>query len=119
MRLYHPQRDRGGSAYRPDTTVKEARKAAEVLIAKGAGMALITLGEKGALLHGRGASDLIPPFAVGRVVETPGAGDAFNGGFAVGLSQGMTPADAVKLGCAVAGISVTRQRCQCQIARKQ
>jgi ribokinase len=42
------------------------------------------------------------------VVETTGAGDAFNGGLAVGLSEGMDIVAATRFGCAVAGISVTR-----------
>jgi len=42
------------------------------------------------------------------VVETTGAGDAFNGGFAVALAEGRSMADAMRFGCAVAGISVTR-----------
>jgi ribokinase len=42
------------------------------------------------------------------VVETTGAGDAFNGGFAVAIARGATPAEAARFGCAVAGISVTR-----------
>jgi ribokinase len=41
-------------------------------------------------------------------VETTGAGDAFNGGFAVALSEGMDIAAALRFGCATAGISVTR-----------
>jgi ribokinase len=50
----------------------------------------------------------LPAFKVGPVVETTGAGDAFNGGFAAALARGMDPASAVRFGCAVAGISVTR-----------
>jgi ribokinase len=42
------------------------------------------------------------------VVETTGAGDAFNGGFATALARGFDPVAAVRFGCAVAGISVTR-----------
>ena len=56
----------------------------------------------------RPAPTLSPPIDVGPVVETTGAGDAFNGGLAVGLSRGFAPVDAVRFGCAVAGISVTR-----------
>jgi ribokinase len=85
-----------------------ARKAADVLLRKGAGAAIITLGEAGALLHTDRRSELIPAFKVGPVVETTGAGDAFNGGFATALSRGMAPMAAVRFGCAVAGISVTR-----------
>ena len=69
---------------------------------------VITLGEMGALFHSRERSIHIPAFDAGPVVETTGAGDAFNGGFATGLARGMSPAEAVRFGCAVAGISVTR-----------
>ncbi|MEO5619741.1 MAG: PfkB family carbohydrate kinase, partial [Cypionkella sp.] len=34
--------------------------------------------------------------------------DAFNGGFAVGLAEGLTVPEALRFGCATAGISVTR-----------
>lgn len=89
-------------------SIEGARKAAEALIAKGAKAAVITLGEKGALLHAGGVSGLVPAFSAGPVVETTGAGDAFNGGFAAALARGDTPLDAVRFACAVAGISVTR-----------
>ena len=92
----------------PVTTIDEARKAGDVLLAKGVGTALITLGEAGALLHTRAASTHIPAFRAGPVVETAGAGDAFNGGFAAAMAGGATPAEAARFGCAVAGISVTR-----------
>ncbi len=92
----------------PVTSVEEARAAAARLVSRGAGAAVITLGEKGALFHGDGRSELVPAYRVGRVAETTGAGDAFNGGFAVGLARGMAPLEAVRFGCAVAGISVTR-----------
>ena len=50
----------------------------------------------------------LPVMKAGPVVETTGAGDAFNGGFAAALAGGATPADAVRFGIAIAGISVTR-----------
>ncbi len=89
-------------------SVADARKAGDVLLAKGAGAALITLGEAGALLHTRTRSTLIPAFKAGPVVETTGAGDAFNGGFAAALARGLEPEAAARFGCATAGISVTR-----------
>ena len=85
-----------------------ARKAADALLKKGAKAAVITLGEAGALYHAAGRSEFVPAFKVAPVVETTGAGDAFNGGFAVALARGMDPVAAVRFGCAVAGISVTR-----------
>jgi len=89
-------------------TIDDARKAADVFLAKGVGTALITLGENGALLHSRGTSVHIPVFHAGPVVETAGAGDAFNGGFAAALARGDSPEDAARFASALAGISVTR-----------
>lgn len=88
--------------------VEAARAAADRLIARGVGAALITLGERGALYHAPGRSVLVPVVRAGAVVETTGAGDAFNGGFATALSRGMDPVEAARFGCAVAGLSVTR-----------
>jgi ribokinase len=92
----------------PVDGVAAARAAADLLVARGAGGAVVTLGAQGALLHAVGHSELVPAVDAGPVVETTGAGDGFNAGFAVGLARGMAPAAAVRLGCAVAGISVTR-----------
>ncbi len=50
----------------------------------------------------------VPAVNAGKVLETTGAGDAFNGGFAVALSEGMDLVAAARFGCATAGISVTR-----------
>jgi ribokinase len=89
-------------------SLDDARRAADRLLAKGVGAAVITLGEKGALFHDTASSEHVPAITVGDVVETTGAGDAFNGGLAVALSRGLAPLDAVRFANAVAGISVTR-----------
>ncbi len=92
----------------PVTDIASAERAARALMAKGVGAALITLGENGALLVTSDQVTHVPAITAGPVVETTGAGDAFNGGFAVGLSEGMDPVEAVRFGAATAGISVTR-----------
>src|SRR3990167_2637918 len=92
----------------PVTTVAEAEAAADALLAKGVGAVIITLGDKGALYRDRTRSVHVPVISAGPVVETTGAGDAFNGGFAVALSEGRDVVEAVRFGCATAGISVTR-----------
>ena len=89
----------------PVRNEKEAETAAKFLNELGVKTPIITMGEQGAFLHEHG---LIPAFDVGEVVETTGAGDAFNGGFAVALSEGKSALEAVKFGCAAASISVTR-----------
>ncbi len=90
------------------TSVAEATQAAQALLDAGVGVAIITLGENGALYHDGTTTMHVPAFDAGPVVETTGAGDAFNGGFAAALARGMAPLDAVRFGCATAAISVTR-----------
>ncbi|PBB94266.1 ribokinase [Mesorhizobium sp. WSM3864] len=90
------------------SSVDDARRAADSLLAKGVGAVIVTLGEKGALLHTRERSDHVGAVTAGPVIETTGAGDAFNGGLAAALAKGVEPLEAVRFACAVAGISVTR-----------
>ena len=92
----------------PVTTLAEAEKVADALMARGVGAVIVTLGSKGALYRDRTRSVHVPVISAGPVVETTGAGDAFNGGFAVALSEGKDVVEAVRFGCATAGISVTR-----------
>lgn len=92
----------------PVTTTAEARAAAAELVRRGARNAVITLGENGALLFGEAGDALVPAFRVAHVVDTTGAGDAFNGGFAVALAEGVAPIKAVRFGCATAALSVQK-----------
>lgn len=89
-------------------TLADAERAADALIARGAGAALVTLGENGALLRDPARSLHVPAMSAGPVVETTGAGDAFNGGFAAALAEGADPVEAARFGTAAAALSVTR-----------
>lgn len=89
-------------------TAADATKAAEVLLNQGAGAAIITLGENGCLYHDGTSPVHIPALNAGTTIETTGAGDAFNGGFAAALAEGKSPLDAIRFGTATAAISVTR-----------
>lgn len=91
------------------TGPEEARRAGDIMLQKGAKTALITLGELGALYHSSETSELVPAVNAGPVIDTTGAGDAFIGGFASALSRDLAPLDAVRFGCATAGIAVTRR----------
>ncbi|MEP3331799.1 ribokinase [Sedimentitalea sp.] len=86
-------------------TPEDAARAAERLCELGVGTPIITMGEQGAYLHGHG---MVLAIRAGNVVETTGAGDAFNGAFAAALSRCETTLRAVQIGCATAGLSVTR-----------
>lgn len=92
----------------PVESLDEAERAAAALLERGVRNAVITLGARGVLVKNSKLTEHIPAVNAGPVVETTGAGDAFNGGFAVGLSEGMDIVEAARFGCATAGISVTR-----------
>jgi ribokinase len=83
----------------------DAGRACEALRELGVSTPIITLGERGAYVFGHG---LVPAFDAGPVVETTGAGDAFNGGFAAAIAEGMAVEEAARYGCATAGLSVTK-----------
>ncbi len=85
-----------------------AEAAAAALLELGVGTALITLGENGVLIGSHEGATHIPAMNAGAIVETTGAGDAFNGGFAVALAEGLGVDEATRFGCATAAISVTR-----------
>lgn len=92
----------------PVVTVADAERAADALLARGVGAVIVTLGSNGALYRDKSRSVHVPAISAGPVVETTGAGDAFNGGFAVALAEGRDVIAAMRFGCATAGISVTR-----------
>ena len=89
-------------------TVEDAEKAAEILIGKGIKNVIITLGKKGAFFSNGKEKLLVPPTDL-KAVDTTGAGDAFNGGFAVALAEGKDIETAIKFANCVASISVTRK----------
>lgn len=85
--------------------VAEATTAAQVLRARGPGLVIVTLGERGALVVDCQAAELVPALPVA-AVDTSGAGDAFIGGLAVFLAQQVLR-DAVRRANAVAALAVT------------
>ncbi|MHB8817041.1 MAG: PfkB family carbohydrate kinase, partial [Steroidobacteraceae bacterium] len=89
-------------------SLEDAERAANALLQRGVGTAVITLGAQGALVKNARLLEHVPALVAGSVLETTGAGDAFNGGLAVALAEGRDLVEAVRFGCAVAGISVTR-----------
>lgn len=89
-------------------SVEDALRAARVIQAKGAKNIIITLGEKGALiLDSKGEFKHVPSFKVD-AVDTTGAGDAFNGAFALALAEGKDIYSATVFANATAALSVTR-----------
>jgi len=94
------------------TTEFEPRRAVRRLRQKGAHGVLLKLGHDGAVVAEEGGEiEALPAFDV-QAIDTTAAGDAFNGGFAVGLMRGMNAFESARFAAAVAGISVTRTGAQ-------
>ena len=89
------------------TSEKEAKLAAHKLISFGVKKVIITLGEKG-LFYADGQDEIYLKANSVKTVDTTGAGDAFNGGLAFGLSKGKSIKECLELANKVAGISTTK-----------
>ena len=93
----------------PVVTHDDASKAAATLLAMGIKNVIITLGEKGAFFANTNENfsshiaNLSNP-----VVDTTGAGDAFNAGFAAALTENQSIRDAIAFASATAGLSTTK-----------
>ncbi|MBO9342336.1 MAG: ribokinase [Roseiflexus sp.] len=97
-----------GIAVRDD---QGAIAAARALIARGARRVAIKLGARGALTADAEGEQFWSPFTV-TPVDTVAAGDAFNGGLAVALSEGRSFDEAIRWGLAAGALSVTRHGAQ-------
>ena len=85
----------------------DLNEACKILHQAGAKVITITLGSEGTLVSTSETKHTIPSIKV-VPVDTTGAGDAFNGGFAAALAEGMAPLEAIRFATATAAISVTR-----------
>jgi ribokinase len=85
--------------------------AARALIARGARRVALKLGARGALTADTEGEQFWSSFTV-TPVDTVAAGDAFNGGLAVALSEGRSFDEAIRWGLAAGALSVTRHGAQ-------
>ena len=86
---------------------KDAKLAAEKLINFGIKKVIITLGEKG-LFYSDGKEEIFLKASIVKAIDTTGAGDAFNGGLAFGLSEEKSIKECLTLANKVAGVSTTK-----------
>jgi len=93
--------------YEPGS-VEEAARAAGELTARGARAAVVTLGARGAYVAGGGGEGYIAPFGV-TPVSTVAAGDCFNAGLAVALSEARSLMEAARFASATGALSTTKE----------
>ncbi len=89
------------------TNEKEAKQAVDKLINLGIKKVIITLGEKG-LFYSDGKEEIFLKAIPVKAIDTTGAGDAFNGGLAFGLSKEKPIKECLELANKVAGLSTTK-----------
>ncbi|WP_087113222.1 ribokinase [Parendozoicomonas haliclonae] len=95
-----------------------ASQAADLLHGKGIQTVLITMGSSGAFLSQKIEAtvqrELISGFKV-QPVDTTAAGDTFNGGFLVALSEGLSANEAIRFANACGALSVMKHGAQTSI----
>ena len=93
----------------PVETHDDASKASAKLLNMGIKNIIITLGEKGAFFANANETFSVSIAKLSNpVVDTTGAGDAFNAGFAVSLNENKSIKEAISFASATAGLSTTK-----------
>ena len=93
----------------PVETHEDASKAATTLLEMGIKNVIITLGERGAYFANANETFSSPIANLSNpVVDTTGAGDAFNAGFAAALTENQGIKEAITFASATAGLSTTK-----------
>lgn len=86
----------------------DAERAADTLLNLGVKNALITMGAQGVYFKNQECAQWFEAHNAGKVTDTSGAGDVFNGALTAALSERKPILEAVRFANVAAGISVTR-----------
>lgn len=97
--------------------IESAKQAAEIISAKGVDIVIITLGSQGALIKEYNDYHFVEALKVD-AVDTTAAGDTFCGTVCVGLSEGKSIIESVKLAARASAITVTRMGAQASLPHR-
>ncbi len=89
----------------------DAKKAAEVLLAKGVQAVIVKMSSKGSYYYDGSIEILFPAYKVD-AVDTVAAGDAFNGGFAAAFVEGKSMEEIMQWANACGALSTTKPGAQ-------
>jgi ribokinase len=89
-----------------DDATTPMEEVGQMLLRMGPRIVIITLGGEGCLIAQRDSAPVRVPAYPVQVVDTVGAGDAFNAGLAVALCDGKPLIDAARWACVTAALSV-------------
>ncbi|MEP0919465.1 ribokinase [Leptolyngbya sp. DQ-M1] len=95
----------------------DADRAAAILQQKGIPTIVIKLGAQGAFCATEDDRFFVPAFSV-NAIDTVAAGDAFNAGLAVALSEGLSMRKAITWGAAAGALSTTKSGAQASLAER-
>ncbi|MET0786018.1 MAG: ribokinase [Paenisporosarcina sp.] len=90
---------------------EDLHRACTILLEKGVGAVVVTLGEKGSYYMNKNEYGRVCANDV-KVIDTTGAGDAFNGALAVGYCQGYSLRESILYASKVAGFVATQMGAQ-------
>lgn len=96
------------------TDYESAKHAADIISNRGVDNVIITLGSQGALIKENDEYYFVDAYKVD-AVDTTAAGDAFCGSVCVGLSEGKSILDAVRMAVKASALTVTRMGAQSSI----
>lgn len=97
---------------------ESATIAATILRERGVGTAIIKLGDRGVVCATAEETFFVPAFSV-TTVDTVAAGDAFNGGLAAALVEGVSLQQAVVWGAAAGALAATKLGAQSAMCDRQ
>ncbi len=90
---------------------ESARKAAKILLSKGVGNVIITMGSEGSFCMNEDIAEFVPALKV-KAIDTVAAGDTFNGAFAAAIARGEELINALNTATVAGAIAVTRKGAQ-------
>lgn len=102
----------------PVSEIESATAAANILLQRGVGCAIVKLGVTGAICATSEETFFVPAFPV-TTVDTVAAGDAFNGGLAAALVEGLALQQAVVWGAAAGALAASKSGAQSSMPTRE